>query len=296
MDVKNCLNCVLNCDDHGLLDFKSAVQYMKTFHISLHSLRHVVFLKSRFISMSKMADGVLVKKVFNYICISGGFVELTSLLGNSSPLKWIESKRECKNWLNRQGSGLFVVMTNGDLEGVRVQLKTKICKYYFDGESCSRTQENCNSWHICKDFLENHCFVTSKCCRSHDFFDVNNKEKTKQLGIAKFPNSTIKKIVGWSLPQVCQLYLKGECSSDDCFYLHVCSKAVQGFDCGCSLSHNLLDNHNQNVLKKFDLAPHKRLPIECGVRQKQRTPIEADSNDFPQGDKRFKKRIIDYRY
>ena len=27
----NCLNCVQNCDDHGLLDFKSAVQYMKHF-------------------------------------------------------------------------------------------------------------------------------------------------------------------------------------------------------------------------------------------------------------------------
>lgn len=149
-----------------------------------------------------MTDDVLVKKVFsNYICSRGGFVELTALLGNSSPLKWIESKHECKNWLNRQGGGHFVVMTNGDLEGVRVQLKTKICKRYFAGESCPRTQKNCNSWHICKDFIENHC--TSKCSRSHDFLDVKNEEKTKQLGIDKFPKSTIKKIVGWSLPQVC---------------------------------------------------------------------------------------------
>ena len=30
--IRNCLNCVHNCDDHGLLDFKSAVQYnMKHF-------------------------------------------------------------------------------------------------------------------------------------------------------------------------------------------------------------------------------------------------------------------------
>ena len=35
--VCNCLNCVQNCDDHGLLDFKYAVQYMKHFHISLQS-------------------------------------------------------------------------------------------------------------------------------------------------------------------------------------------------------------------------------------------------------------------
>ena len=29
--VRNCLNCVHNCDDHSLLDFKSAFQYMKHF-------------------------------------------------------------------------------------------------------------------------------------------------------------------------------------------------------------------------------------------------------------------------
>ena len=29
--VRNCLNCVQNCDGHGLLDFKSEVQYMKHF-------------------------------------------------------------------------------------------------------------------------------------------------------------------------------------------------------------------------------------------------------------------------
>ena len=29
--IRNCLNCVHNCDDYGLLDFKSAVQYMKHF-------------------------------------------------------------------------------------------------------------------------------------------------------------------------------------------------------------------------------------------------------------------------
>lgn len=176
----------------------------------------------------------------------------------------MKSNLECKNWLKSQRGGLFVVMSNSDLEGARVQLKTKICKRYFDGEPCPRTQKNCNSWHICKDFIENHC--TSKCSRSHDFFDVENNDKTKQLGLDKFSSSTIKEILGWSLPQVCPLYLEAKCSSDKCFYLHACSKAVQGLDCVCSLSHNLVDNHNKNVLRKFDLAPHKPLTIECFSR------------------------------
>ena len=29
--IRNCLNCVHNCEDHSLLDFKSAVQYTKYF-------------------------------------------------------------------------------------------------------------------------------------------------------------------------------------------------------------------------------------------------------------------------
>ena len=29
--IHNCLSCVHNCDDHSLLDFKSAVKYMKHF-------------------------------------------------------------------------------------------------------------------------------------------------------------------------------------------------------------------------------------------------------------------------
>ena len=104
---------------------------------------------------------------------------------------------------------------------------------------------------------------TSKCSRSLDFFDVENKDKTKQLGLDKFSNSTIKEILGWSLPQVCPLYLEAKCNSDKCFYLHACSKAIQGLDCVCSLSHNLVDNHNKNVLRKFDLAPRKPSAIEC---------------------------------
>ena len=37
LTVRNCFNCVQNCDDHGLLDFKSAVQLYETFHISLNN-------------------------------------------------------------------------------------------------------------------------------------------------------------------------------------------------------------------------------------------------------------------
>ena len=45
----NCLNCVQNCDDHGLLDFKSAVQYMKCFIYHFSEL--VLLLRPSFSSI-----------------------------------------------------------------------------------------------------------------------------------------------------------------------------------------------------------------------------------------------------
>ena len=38
--IRNCLNCVRNCEDHSLLDFKSAVQYMKHFINHFTSILH----------------------------------------------------------------------------------------------------------------------------------------------------------------------------------------------------------------------------------------------------------------
>jgi len=44
-----------------------------------------------------MADDVLLEKVFNFICGSGGFAKLSSLLKDSSALKNITAELEKKN-------------------------------------------------------------------------------------------------------------------------------------------------------------------------------------------------------
>ena len=207
-----------------------------------------------------MADDVLVEKIFNFICGSGGFVELSVLLKHSSPLGSRKSELEARNWLKIQGDRPFVVMSDGKIAGVRIRLKKKICQQYLQKGSCRRAQGNCKYWHICKDFIEGDC--AKRCGRSHNFFGLENGEKTKQLGLDKYQPGTLKNIVAWSLPQVCQLYLRGECNSDKCFYLHVCSEAVQGSVCNCSLSHNLTDSHNKQILKQFDLVPHQSMSTE----------------------------------
>ena len=227
-----------------------------------------------------MADDVLVEKVFNFICGSGGFVDLSVLLKHSSPLASRKSELEARNWLKIQGDRPFVVMSDGKIDGVRVRLKKKICQQYLQKGSCRRAQGNCKYWHICKEFIEGDC--AGRCARSHNFFGEENGEKTKQLGLDKYPPGTLNNVVAWSLPQVCQLYLRGECNSDKCFYLHVCSQAVQGSVCNCSLSHNLTDSHNKQILKQFDLVPHQSMSTEfvrCNIL------VPKDQKIFAKGEK-----------
>ena len=225
-------------------------------------------------------DDVLVEKVFNFICRSGGFVDLSALLKHSSPLGSRKSELEARNWLKIQGDRPFVVMSDGKIDGVRIRLKKKICQQYLEKGSCRRAQGNCKYWHICKEFIEDDC--DGKCGRSHNFFGEENGEKTKKLGLDKYPPGTLKNTVAWSLPQVCQLYLRGECNSDKCFYLHVCSQTVQGSVCKCSLSHNLTDSHNKQILKQFDLVPHQSMSTEfvrCNIL------VPKDQKIFAEGGK-----------
>ena len=216
----------------------------------------------------KMADDVLAEKVFNYICGSGGFVQLSGLLKQSSPLGSRKSEFEAKTWLVSQADKRLVVLKdfNGEIAGVRIDLRRKICRQYHDKGSCRSAQGKCKFWHICKGFIEENC--DGKCNRSHNFFDPENKEKTKELGLAKYPNGTLKHIVAWSLPQVCELYTRGKCTSDSCLYLHFCSQAVRSSVCSCSLSHNLTDSHNMKILKQYDLVPHQSMStdfVRCNI-------------------------------
>ena len=208
-----------------------------------------------------MADDVLLEKVFNFICGSGGFAELSSLLKDSSPLKNITTEQEKKNWLKTKARGRFVLVKddNDEITGVRIDLRKKICQQYLSRGSCPRAQGKCKFWHICKSFMEGNC--DWKCSRSHDFFDPDNKGKTNELGIEKHSNGTVRNIVVWSLPQVCKLYSSSECKSEKCPYLHVCCKVVRGSPCDCALSHNITDSHNKKILKQYDLVPHQSMRI-----------------------------------
>ena len=206
----------------------------------------------------------LLEKVFNYICGKGGIVTLSDLLQHPSPLakKFPAPGKECdaKIWLQVQAqsdqSPRLSLLENedGDVLGAQVKLKKKMCLNYASNGACGKP--SCQFWHVCKGYLEGKC--GGKCGLSHDFHDEGNMKNVQKLGLEKQPSGTIKKVLANSLPQVCLNYLKNECLSSSCPYLHICCSAAQGNPCSCSSSHELanLDTHNMGILKQFELVPH----------------------------------------
>ena len=220
-----------------------------------------------------MADDVLLTKLYNFICGSGGFVELAVLLKPSSPLGSRKSKQEAKKWLISQGPNAGFVCVkdqNGEIAGVRVDLRKKVCYQYATKGDCRirRRQGSCKYWHICKSYIEGKC-EGFQCGLSHDFYNEGNWEIAEELELEKYSNGAMKNIVAWSLPQVCQLYLRNECTWSECPYLHVCAQFVEGSSCNCALSHNLSDCHNNKILKQYDLVPPSQVInvdfVRCSV-------------------------------
>ena len=226
----------------------------------------------------KMADDhVLQTKLFNFICGSGGFVDLTVLLKSSSPLGSRKSEESAKKWLeSRQGprAGFACVKDqNDEIVGVRVDLRKKVCYRYATKGICRfrrRKQGNCKYWHICKTFVEGRC--DDFCELSHDFYSDDNWEIAEDLNLPedKYSNGAMKKIVSWSLPQVCELYQRNKCTWSQCPYIHVCAQFIEeSSHSNCVLSHDLEDSHNFMILEKYDLVPSSQVIninfVRCNV-------------------------------
>ena len=233
----------------------------------------------------KMAESnVSAVKVFNYICGLGGFAEFSQLLKHASPLAKKSSVSSVVLWFEiEKKSGSFdsehrLVMTTNQYGrgfGIRIDLKKQMCLKYTTTETC-KAASRCKFWHICKEFMEGTC--KGKCGRSHDFHDEDNKGKVAELGFENKSSTNLRSIVAGSLPQVCLSYLKGECVTDNCPYLHICSSQVRATSCECSLSHDFANPHNKNVLKQFGLMPPRTSEIDvvrCNILvPKQQKPVE----------------------
>lgn len=145
---------------------------------------------------------------------------------------------------------------DGKTTGGLIDLQRKLCSEYLYTGSCHPPEGYCALWHVCKSFIEGNC--KGECGRSHSFRDNGNLKNTTEAGLSCFPDQLIRNIVAYSLPQVCLLYSNpaNECEINACPYLHICPSVVRKTACECSLSHNLVDQHNKKILERYKLSNH----------------------------------------
>ena len=237
--------------------------------------------RKRFTQHFGMMDDVLEERLFNFICGSGGFVELSVLLKQSSPLGCRKSEGEAIFWLKNQRKFGLVKDRGGNITGVRVNFRKKLCQQYVSKGSCRKYRRGdfCQHWHICKKFIEGECDRYDYCGLSHDFHEGDNRDMLEELCLEKYSNGSLRKIIAWSLPHLCQSYLRGQCNSNKCSYIHVCDKEIQGLYCDCSLSHSLFDDrHNLAVLNLYGIKPTNLDFVCCSVLYLGEDPCSVYEN------------------
>ena len=191
-------------------------------------------------------------KLFNYVC------DIHHIETHCLPsAQTAQTKLEVQNWLQTQAERVVLFKDeDGKTTGGLIDLKRKLCSEYVYTGSCHPPEGYCALWHVCKGFIEGNC--KGECGRSHSFLDNGNLKYTREAGLSCFPDQLIRNIVAYSLPQVCLLYSNSanECEINACPYLHICPSVVRKTACECSLSHNLVDQHNKKILERYKLSYH----------------------------------------
>ena len=140
-----------------------------------------------------------------------------------------------------------------------------ICGFYLS-KKCNKGND-CKRLHICKEFLMPKSMrgCPSIICQygfSHDPFDENNAKIIK----SKWTETDQSKIIDFlrqSFPRFCQSYEKGDCIRKHCQKLHICGSKLFNI-CQtnyCSLSHDIADEHNSNIFKRYNLDFLLKMPI-----------------------------------
>ena len=138
-----------------------------------------------------------------------------------------------------------------------------LCSYYLEGK-CDKGN-GCKRLHLCKEFLINYNKCPGISCKfgfSHDPFDDNNAKIIK----SKWTHTDHKQIISFlreSFPRLCKKYEKGDCEDGNCKKLHICEdflfNTCENND--CYLSHNITDEHNNNIFKRYNLADLSKKPM-----------------------------------
>ena len=199
-----------------------------------------------------------VKKIFNFICGSGGVISFTALMKHPSPLAKFspeEAKRRLKE-IGEKHQCFVLGKEHEEISSVKIYFKTRLCIKYI--ESNCEDGDKCKYWHVCKGYMEGNCGQTN-CHLSHDFKDEQNLAKAQDLELNQFGSNAIRNVFFNCLPRVCIDYMTTGCTlKENCINLHLCSNLVQNLcsdaNC-CRFNHELNSSPNVAALRKAELSP-----------------------------------------
>ena len=197
-----------------------------------------------------------IKKIFNYICGSGGSLSFKRLREQPSPLAKLnaaETRRKLEG-IAENHKCFVLERKDGQLLNVKMFFKIRLCIKYME-RKCE-AGKSCKYWHICKGYMEETCNKPN-CAFSHSFKDEQNIGKLQDLGLDHVQSNTIRNIFSNCLPRFCVDYnTSNSCTlGNNCLNVHLCSNFVQNacLETNCRLQHNLKSEPNATILRRANL-------------------------------------------
>ena len=226
------------------------------------------------------------KKIFNYICGSGGSLTFKRLTEHPSPLAKLnaaETRRKLEG-IAENHKCFVLERKDGQLLNVKMFFKIRLCIKYME-RKCE-AGKSCKYWHICKGYMEETCNKPN-CAFSHSFKDEQNIGKLQDLGLDHVQSNTIRNIFSNCLPRFCVDYnTSNSCTlGNNCLNVHLCSNFVQNacLETNCRLQHNLKSEPNATILRRANLPVtlpdkilfyHILVPKELKLKQDETNSIK----------------------
>ena len=199
------------------------------------------------------------KTVFKSICKEHNGTVPFSIISKRRGLFSTGNSQNIANWF-RQRNDKFILTEDSAgniLEVTSFCPKARLCFNYLTSQSCSR--EDCQFFHVCREFIAGSCKFSSRCKWRHNFqFDEDRGFITK-LELGDLTQEELRKVLRFSKPQVCLDYNYGGCKKDLCDQIHICKDYVKrkcsDFD-DCDLQHEsaLVTPRASEIFKKYGLT------------------------------------------
>ncbi|XP_057290563.1 uncharacterized protein LOC130613241 [Hydractinia symbiolongicarpus] len=163
-----------------------------------------------------------------------------------------------------KNDGAFNVATGPDLKSFYPRSTTNntsenpmfICASYLKGDC---RNPSCPRLHMCKEFLINANKCSTEDCKfgfSHDLLEGSNKKIINRHSLDSLSDWRLLEHIRSLFPRICKNYQIGTtCTSEQCNRIHICPEYCSD-SCSahnCKFSHDLRDEHNNNVLQTYNL-------------------------------------------